>query len=58
MVVGFVAEKFDGGSKQPMWFDLFFVTMVGLVPLGGGLMLIFIRRLRPTQHNKTDDDVA
>src|SRR5262245_39957966 len=47
MVTGFVAEKFDGGSEQPMWFDLLFVTFIGLVPLAGGLMLIFIKQLRP-----------
>jgi len=54
MVAGFVAEKFDGGSEQPLWFDLLFVTLVGFVPLGGGLMLIFIRHLRPARPGKKE----
>jgi len=55
MLVGFLAEKFDGGSKDPIWFDLLFVTLVGLVPLGGGLMLICADRLGPTRPKKADE---
>jgi len=46
MATGFIAEKFSGGSEQPMWFDLLFFALVGLVPLAGGLMLILLPRLR------------
>ena len=46
MATGFIAEKFSGTSEQPVWFDLLFFALVGLVPLVGGLMLIFLPRLR------------
>ena len=46
MATGFIAEKFSGGSKQPVWFDLLFFALVGLAPLVGGMMLIFFPRLR------------
>ncbi len=46
MTTGFIGEKFSGGSEQPVWFDLLFFALVGLVPLAGGLMLIFLPRLR------------
>jgi hypothetical protein len=55
MVVGFAKQMWDGDSEQSLWFDLFFVTIVGLVPLGGGLMLIFMRRLRSPHSEKTDE---
>jgi hypothetical protein len=44
MTIGFLADKFDGGPAEPMWFDLLFFAFIGLVPLAGGLMLIFLPR--------------
>ena len=39
MIVGFLADRIQGTSDTPLLFDLIFVTLIGLVPLGGGIML-------------------
>lgn len=60
MATGFVAEKLDGGSEQPMWFDLLFFALVGLVPLVGGLLLILLPwlRARPKAAKPSDHPAA
>ena len=56
MATGFIAEKLDGGSEQPIWFDLFFFALVGLVPLAGGLLLILLPWLRPRPRAAKSND--
>jgi hypothetical protein len=41
IVLGFSIEMYEGSSERPLWDDLLTVTVAGLIPMGGGLMLIF-----------------
>jgi hypothetical protein len=43
MVVGYIADQFSGESTTSWLFNLGFVSVVGLVPLTGGLMLLLAK---------------
>jgi hypothetical protein len=51
MVVGYLADQFSGDSTTSWYFNLGFVTAIGLVPLSGGVMLLLMKP-RPFTRSK------